>query len=1140
MHMLYGLSEGVKYKVIVTYSDLRAKEIYEEYRFYDRNVLLYPAKDLIFFQADIHGNQLMKERIRCLRRILEGKPVTLVTTFSGLMAPQIPLRVLEESVISISKRGTVNEAKLAVQLVAMGYEKTYQVENPGQFSIRGGIIDIFDLTEENPYRIELWGEDVDSIRSFDVLSQRSIEKLESVTIYPATEMVLSRTLLKDGFARIEKEAEVQIELFRNDFKTEEAHRIKTQIAQLKEQVMEFQAYTNLESYVRYFYEDTTTLVSLFANKSHAFFLDEPARIKEHGDAVELEFRESMSHRAEKGYVLPTQMDLLYPVENVMGRLGNSPIVALSAIDLKNTLFKPDKKYDIDVKSMASYNNSFDALLKDLKRYKKNGYRVLLLSGSRSRAKRLAQDLREQEITAVYSEDPFREVLAGEVLALYGRVLRGFEYPLLKFVVISESDIFGAEKKKKKKKKLYEGQKIRDFAELKIGDYVVHESHGLGIYCGIETIEVEKVAKDYIKIEYRDGGKLYIPATGLDVIQKYASADAKTPKLNKLGTKEWSKTKTRVRGAVQEIAKDLVELYAKRQQSEGYKYGKDTVWQKEFEEMFPFEETEDQLLAIEATKQDMESTKIMDRLVCGDVGYGKTEIAIRAAFKAVQEGKQVVYLVPTTILAQQHYNTFVQRMKDFPIRVDLLSRFRTTGEQKKTLVDLKKGFVDIVIGTHRILSKDLVFKDLGLLVLDEEQRFGVEHKEKIKLLKKNVDAITLTATPIPRTLQMSMSGVRSLALIETAPAQRLPIQTYVLGENNNVIKDALYKELSRNGQAFILYNHVDNIESKMYNLNKLVPEAKMDFAHGQMTKTEIEDKMQAFIDHKFDVLVCTTIIETGIDIPNVNTLIIMDADRFGLSQLYQIRGRIGRSDKIGYAYLMYDNHKELNDIAVKRLNTIKEFTELGSGFKIAMRDLSIRGAGDILGSEQSGFIDTIGIELYLKMLKDAVDKIKGNYVEEEVDENLDNRSLIEVDTHIGDDYIKDDDLKIEIHKKINEVNSLDKLNEVRAELEDRFGKVSREMEIYMYEEWFEKLASKLEIKRVRQTKTMVDLELSEVISKKINGEELFMLSYEVSKRFKLSYKENKIHIILEVVNLEKHFLLYLIELLQKIIESLKLS
>lgn len=1036
MHMIYGLSDGFKYKIIVTYSDIRAREIWEDYKLYDRNVMLYPAKDLIFYQADIHGNQLMKERICCLKRILEGKPVTLITTFGGLMAPQIPLRVLEESVISISKRGIVDESNLSAGLVAMGYEKTYQVENPGQFSIRGGIIDIFDLTEENPYRIELWGEDVDSIRSFDVLSQRSIEKLESVTIYPATEMVLSKELLKEGFRRIEEEAKVQMDIFRKDFQTEEAHRIKTQITQLKEQVMEFQAYSNLESYVRYFYDDTTSLASIFDDKSHVFFLDEPARIKEHGDAVELEFRESMSHRAEKGYVLPTQMELMNSVENVMGRLGESPVAAVSAMDLKNSLFKPDKKYDINVKSMASYNNSFDALLKDLKRYKKDGYRVLLLSGSRTRAKRLAQDLREYEIAAVYSDDPMREVLPGEVLVVYGRVLKGFEYPLIKFVIISESDIFGAEKKKKKKKKIYEGQKISDFAELKIGDYVVHESHGLGIYRGIETIEVEKVAKDYIKIEYRDGGKLYIPATGLDVIQKYASADAKTPKLNKLGTKEWTKTKTRVRGAIQEIAKDLVELYAKRQQSEGYKYGKDTVWQKEFEEMFPFEETEDQLLAIEATKQDMESNKIMDRLVCGDVGYGKTEIAIRAAFKAVQEGKQVVYLVPTTILAQQHYNTFAQRMKDFPVRVDLLCRFKTASEQRKTITDLKKGFVDIVIGTHRVLSADVEYKDLGLLIIDEEQRFGVTHKEKIKKLKENIDVLTLTATPIPRTLHMSLIGIRDMSILEEAPNDRLPIQTYVMEYNEEMVREAIVRELARDGQVYYVYNRVNNIGDIAAGIQKLVPEAVVAFAHGQMKEHELERIMYDFINGEIDVLVSTTIIETGLDISNVNTMIIHDSDNLGLSQLYQLRGRVGRSNRTAYAFLMYKRDKMLKEVAEKRLQAIREFTDLGSGFKIAMRDLEIRGAGNLLGERQHGHMEAVGYDMYCKMLNEAVKGLKGITVTEDFTTTIE----LDVDAFIPPEYIANEVQKLDIYKRIAGIETLTESNDMKEELLDRFGAV----------------------------------------------------------------------------------------------------
>ena len=709
------------------------------------------------------------------------------------------------------------------------------------------------------------------------------------------------------------------------------------------------------------------------------------------------------------------------------------------------------------------------------------------------------------------------------------------------MVISANDMFhSTEVKKKYKNKFKLGTKINNVSNISKGDYIVHEAHGIGIYDELCTIVKNGYKKDYIKLIYDGGDVLYIPVEKIDRISKFSGKEGISVRLDSLSSDKWQKKKARVRSRLEDIAANLIKVSAEREAMRGFAFSADDESQILFDHGFQFEETPDQLKAISAIKYEMEKPKPMDMLLCGDVGYGKTEVAFRAMFKAVNDGKQVAYLCPTTILSNQQYKNALKRFEGFPVSIALLNRFVDRKKQQVIIEDLKQGKIDILFGTHRILSNDIAFRDLGLLVIDEEQRFGVTHKEKIKQYKANIDVLTLSATPIPRTLQMSMTGIRSLALIETPPLQRLPIQTYVLGENDNVIKDALYKELSRNGQAFVLYNHVDDIEKKMIELNKLVPEARMDFAHGRMTKTELEDKMQEFIDYEFDVLVCTTIIETGIDIPNVNTLIIMDADHFGLSQLYQIRGRIGRSDKIGYAYLMYDNHKELNEIAVKRLNTIKEFTELGSGFKIAMRDLSIRGAGDILGSEQSGFIDTIGIELYLKMLKDAVDKIKGEYVPEEVDENLDNRSLIDVDTHIDDSYIKDDDLKIGIHKKINEVNSMDKLNEVKAELEDRFGKISYELEVYMYEEWFEKLANKLEIKKVKQTKTMVDLELSEEISKKIQGEELFMMSYEVSPHFKLSFRDNKIHIILELINLDKHFLLYIIELLSKIIDKLGLD
>ena len=1045
LHMIYGLSEGFRYKLIVTFSDLKAKELYEDYQFYDRNVILYPAKDLIFFQADIHGNQLTMERIKCLRRLTEGTPLTVITTYDALMAPQVPMEAWQERMIHIDRQTSVVEGDLAVRLTELGYEKTYQVEAPGQFSIRGGIVDIFDLTEENPYRIELWGDEVESIRSFDVLSQRSIEKLESVDVYPATEIVLSDKELREGLVRIRKEGKKQAQILREQMKTEEAHRIGVQIRELEETLLELGlSYNavNLESYVRYFYPELATFADCFLREGSCVFLDEPLRIKEHVDAVELEFRESMTHRAEKGYILPGQMDILFSAETVAAKLSKLRVVSLSTMEGKNPILKADKKYALLARSLSSYNNSFDALVKDLKGYKKKGYRILLLSGSRTRAKRLAEDLRDQEISAFYTEDPLREVQPGEVMTCYGRVRKGFEYPLLKFLVIAESDIFGTQKKKKRKKKRYDGQKINDFNDLKVGDYVVHESHGLGIYQGIEKVEVDHVVKDYMKISYRDGGILYVLATGLDVIQKYASAEGGTkPKLNKLGTQEWTRTKSKVRTAVEEIAGDLVELYAVRQSAKGYCYGQDTVWQREFEEMFPFEETEDQVSAIAATKEDMESDKIMDRLICGDVGYGKTEIAIRAAFKAVQENKQVVYLVPTTILAQQHYNTFVQRMKDFPVRIDLLSRFRTAAEQKKTIADLKKGMVDIVIGTHRVLSADVAYKDLGLLIIDEEQRFGVAHKEKIKKLKENVDVLTLTATPIPRTLHMSLVGIRDMSVLEEAPEDRLPIQTFVCEYNEELVREAIVRELAREGQIYYVYNRVNNIADVAASLRDLVPEANVAFAHGQMKESELERIMYDFVSGGIDVLVATTIIETGLDISNVNTMIVHDSDQMGLSQLYQLRGRVGRSNRTAYAFLMYKRDKVLKEVAEKRLEAIREFTDLGSGFKIAMRDLEIRGAGSLLGKSQHGHMQAVGYDLYCKMLNEAVKTKKGISVMEDFNTLVD----LDVDAYIPPAYIVNEVQKLDIYKRIAGIDNEQECDDMREELLDRFGQIPKSAE-----------------------------------------------------------------------------------------------
>ena len=661
--------------------------------------------------------------------------------------------------------------------------------------------------------------------------------------------------------------------------------------------------------------------------------------------------------------------------------------------------------------------------------------MLLLSGSETRGRRLCEDLQDFDLTASYEGNFEREIMPGEIMVARGNLRRGFEYPTLRFVVVTEGDIFGAKKKKKRKVKQYNGAAIHSFNDLKIGDYVVHENHGLGIYQGIEKIEKDHVTKDYLKVAYAAGSNLYVPATSLEVLQKYAGSDAKVPKLNRLNSPEWKKTKTRVKGAVKEIAGELVELYAKRQAKKGHCFEKDTVWQKEFEELFPYEETEDQLKAIEATKADMESSRIMDRLICGDVGYGKTEIAIRAAFKAVMDGCQVAFLVPTTILAAQHYNTFSQRMRDYGINVELLCRLRTPSEQKKTIEGLKKGSVDIVIGTHRLLSKSVSYKNLGLLMIDEEQRFGVTHKEKLKQMKNDIDVLTLTATPIPRTLHMSMVGIRDMSVLEEPPVDRMPIQTFVMEKSEPIVREAILREIGRGGQVYYVYNRVGNMDIVANEIAKLVPEAVVAFAHGQMNERELERTMFRFVEGEIDVLVATTIVETGLDIPNVNTIIIEDADRLGLSQLYQLRGRVGRSNRTAYAFLLYKRDKLLKEVAEKRLAAIKEFTELGSGFRISMRDLEIRGAGNLLGASQHGHMEAVGYDLYCKMLNEAVKKCKGEEVpEEEYETSVE----IKVDAFIPVSYIKNEFQKLDIYKRIAELETEDEKTDMIDELVDRFG------------------------------------------------------------------------------------------------------
>lgn len=1070
VHLMQEAGERFAWKLVVTFDEMQAKEIYEDFRCFEDRVWLYPAKDLLFYSADIHGNLITRQRMQVLKALIgdeggspggtvasgdtaapggtvpsgEAAPGgVVVTTLDGLMDRLLPLSALKEQILRVSSGDIIDIEEWKRRLTMLGYERMAQVDGMGQFSIRGGILDIFPLTEELPIRIELWDDEVDSIRSFDVESQRSVEQLDRAVIYPASEMVLSREQIAEGMERIRASADRYEKALRGQMRTEEAYRIRSVVQDLEARVDDGLGMGGLDSFLTCFCGDTVSFREYFPAGDTAVFLDEPARLKEHGDAVEAEFRESMMSRLEKGYLLPEQAELLYPAKETLAGLLGPDTVLMTGLEQRLAGMPAARRYGISTKNVNSYQNSFEMLIGDLKRWKKERYRVVLLSGSRTRASRLAQDLREYELSAFYSEEPDRKVLPGEIMVRYGNLHRGFEYPQIKFVVITEGDMFGTAKKTRRRKKAaYEGQKIASFAELAPGDYVVHEEHGLGIYRGIEKIERDHVVKDYLKVEYADGGNLYLPATRLDVLQKYAGADAKAPKLNRLGGDQWKKTRERVKGAVKEIAKELVELYAARQETEGFVYSEDTVWQREFEELFPYEETEDQLEAIEATKRDMQSPKIMDRLICGDVGYGKTEIALRAAFKAVQDGRQVACLVPTTILAQQHYNTFVQRMKDFPVRVDLLSRFRTPAEQKKTLEDLRRGLVDIVIGTHRILSKDVQFKNLGLLVIDEEQRFGVAHKERIKQLKQNVDVLTLTATPIPRTLHMSLAGIRDMSVLEEPPVDRVPIQTYVMEYNDEMVREAIRRELARDGQVYYVSNRVQNIADVAARVSQLVPDAVVVYAHGQMRERQLEQIMLDFVNGEIDVLVSTTIIETGLDIPNVNTIIIQDADRMGLAQLYQLRGRVGRSSRTAYAFLMYRRDKLLREEAEKRLKAIREFTELGSGIRIAMRDLEIRGAGNVLGAEQHGHMEAVGYDLYCKLLNQAVSALRGRRTEEE---EFDSSVECDIDAYIPSSYIKNEYQKLDIYKRISTIENEEESMDMQDELMDRFGEIPRSVD-----------------------------------------------------------------------------------------------
>ena len=1028
--------------LVVCNSLYEANKFYQSLKNYVHDVYFFPMDDFMTSEVLAISPDFKMTRLETLDKIIKNNKGIVVTNLMGYLRFLPTKTNFINSYIKLKVGDTIDPKLLTQKLYNIGYERDVTVNKTGEMAIRGYIIDVFSINYSNPIRIEFWGDEIESIRFFDINSQLTIDKIDKIEIIPNSEFLIDqdidfefthKDLINYDYSNIYEYMKGL--LFYNEY-----DEIKLAYNNLLEEVLDYNTSNNLKN-IKYFND----------------FYDYKAIYLYQDDIVGFNYT---SYKIEDKFTdIPT-------IKNIFAKYKNKTIV-------------------ICVSNRYQANKIID------------------------------------EITCVFTN--IYEIYENKINVVIFNINEGFKYK--NYIFISEDEIFNKNKKITPYKTNFKyGTRIKDITKLEIGDYIVHNLYGIGRYLGMKTITKNNLSKDYLQLEYKGGDKLYIPVEKIEMISKYSSKEGFEPKLNKLGSSEWTKVKLKAKTKAHDIAQELLKLFALRQMSKGFQFNLDDENQIAFEKEFPYEETPDQLKVWEEIKKDMESPHPMDRLLCGDVGYGKTEIAFRAAFKAILSGKQVALLCPTTILSNQHYLNALDRFKSFPVNIRLVNRF--TSKFKKIVKEINEGKVDFIIGTHKLLNDEINYKDLGLLIIDEEQRFGVTHKEKIKKLKNNIDVLTLSATPIPRTLQMSLSGIRSLSTIETPPNNRYPVQTYVVSYNKKLIKDAIYKELSRNGQVFLLYNRIENMHSKLEEISSLVPDAKVICAHGRMNKTELEDIMLKFINKEFDVLLCTTIIETGIDIPNVNTLIVIDADRFGLSQLYQLRGRVGRTNKIAYCYLMYDNGRILSEIAHKRLNAIKEFTELGSGLSIAMRDLSLRGAGDFLGSEQAGFVESVGIELFTSLLKQEIDKLKGI----EIDNQESTQPLIEVDTYIDDNYVKEEELKIEIHKKINEIDSYDKLVLVQKELEDRFGKISDKLLIYMYEEWFESLANKLKIKKVKQTSNAVEIMLDKEFISNIDGEQLFLDSLKINSNFKFKMIANNLIISLRIDNLEKHFIYYLIDLL----------
>lgn len=1099
---------------VVTPNLYKAQMLYDKLsRVLDKDeISFYPQDEFLTNELLVSSIEFRLERMNTIAKILKGKKRIIIINLYGLLKPQFSPSKWKDSEIHLQTNEFYNINELKEKLIEYGYKNEYTVEKIGDFAIRGGIIDIFPITHNTPYRLDFFGDELEKIKTFDIDSQRSIENVESFSIFPITDFFYSDEELKQLLKIIEnKIKEIK-------FTTDALETIKDDIEKLQNR----EELDRLNRYIPFITESHYKIIDLIEN-AKIFFLDYHRSIEQNEILIE----EIKEWYMQSSNYPKMNFDILYDFNELINLGGVK-------VDYLDYSYKTDFKnvFSIFGEEIITYNENLNYLFRELKNNLNKKLQIVAF-GNNDSLVAFAKKLDIEQIPYIINNLKNTEnnkVILIENSNVFDFVSLSFNIKLITEEALTRKNI---SRKRGEYISVYKrSERLNSVNDLKPGDYVVHYDYGIGKFLEIKTMQFGNVQNDYIHIEYKNGDKLYVTLDGIDQIHKYSGSEGYKPKLSKLGGKDWSSAKERVRQQVQEIADKLIKLYASREKANGFAFQDFPKMEDEFANNFEYIETNDQLKAIEEVFIDMKKPIPMDRLICGDVGFGKTEIALRAAFKAVLNQKQVAYLAPTTVLSKQHFETFKKRMEDFGVNVALLNRFISTKQQKQTLKEVKQGTVDILIGTHRILSEDINFKDLGLLIIDEEQRFGVMHKEKIKEFKINVDVLSLSATPIPRTLNMAIMGVKNMSILETAPENRYPIQTYVLERNDIILRDAIERELARNGQVFYLYNRVDNIDFIADKIKTLVPEARIDIAHGQMKKHYLEKVIDNFVEKEIDVLISTTIIETGIDIPNANTLVIHDSDMLGLSQLYQIRGRVGRSNRIAYAYLMYNKHKKLTEEAAKRLQVIKEFTELGSGFKIALRDLSIRGAGDVLGQEQSGFIDTVGIDMYMQILQEEVSKARGSDNSQEKIKKI----KANVSRFIEKDYIEDDYIKIEMHKKINSVKSISDVKEILSEIIDRFGEYNVELEIYIYEKLFEYLARELDVEKIKENKARVILIISEGKTNSLAAANIFKSSLNVSKDFRFSIEKNQFHIILDTINLTQHWLYSMVDFMEKLINT----